>query len=128
MSRGIGRLQVAVLDLLDQQPDGFPARILAQRLHGAAPTVVQLRSVRRALASLRRRGLVEEYSWWDAPDSLFMDAEEEFGTYQRHSSKGLAHEVHFGPQKVWVCVEKLDDVSDEELDRRAARMKIRPLF
>jgi hypothetical protein len=65
MSRGLGNVQRAVLDIVDANPDGLAVEIIAKHVHGRSPTPAQLESVRRAVRTLYARGLVERTSRWD---------------------------------------------------------------
>jgi hypothetical protein len=59
MSRGLGSLQRAVLDVVDANPDGVAVDTIARHLHGRSPTRAQLESLRRAIRTLGSRGLVQ---------------------------------------------------------------------
>jgi hypothetical protein len=62
----LGRIERSILDALGEvpPPGQLPLRVLIARLYGAAPTPAQLASYRRALGSLRRKGLVAVRSSW----------------------------------------------------------------
>jgi hypothetical protein len=72
MSRGLGRIQRAILDVLP--PDGtagpfgagITTTVLAKQVYGPTPTSAQLRSLRRAVRSLEAAGLVRgrRSAWW----------------------------------------------------------------
>jgi hypothetical protein len=71
MSRGLGEIERAVLETLRGEPTGPwgagpTIKAVAQRIYGPAPTVAQLVSLRRALRSLERKGLVvvRRSDWW----------------------------------------------------------------
>jgi hypothetical protein len=65
MSRGLGTIQRAVLDVVDANPDGLAADAIAGHLYGRAPTRAQLESVRRAIRTLHGRGLVSRTTRFD---------------------------------------------------------------
>ena len=58
MSRGLGSVQQAVLAVVNANPAGLAADDIAAHLH-ERPTPAQLESVRRAIRTLRDRGLIE---------------------------------------------------------------------
>jgi hypothetical protein len=71
MSRGLGKIERAVLETLRGDPTGPwdagpTVTALAKRVYGPAPTTVQLVSFRRALRSLQRKGfiIIRRSDWW----------------------------------------------------------------
>jgi hypothetical protein len=72
MSKGLGRIERAILDCLrgdgPQGPWGAgpTVREIAGRVLGPAPTTSQLVSLRRALRSLQRKGfiIIRRSDWW----------------------------------------------------------------
>jgi hypothetical protein len=71
MSRGLGKIERAVLETLRGAPTGPwgagpTTKAVAERVYGPAPTVAQLVSLRRALRSLQRKGfiVVRRSDWW----------------------------------------------------------------
>jgi hypothetical protein len=58
MSRGVGKVQRAVLAVVDANPEGLAINTIVEHLHGAAATRAQQESVRRAVRTLRQRQLV----------------------------------------------------------------------
>jgi CO/xanthine dehydrogenase Mo-binding subunit len=59
MSRGPGETQRYVLDELEGTAGWSHIRQLASRRYGSEPTPAQLESLRRAVRTLEKRGLVE---------------------------------------------------------------------
>src|SRR5688572_29855742 len=66
MSRGLGKVQQAVLNVVDANPDGLAVDAIASRVFGRKPTLAQMESVRRAIRTLHSRGLVERTTRWDS--------------------------------------------------------------
>jgi hypothetical protein len=66
MSRGLGTVQRAVLDVVDANPDGLAADTIALHLYGREPSSAQLESVRRAIRTLCAKGLVDRTTRWDS--------------------------------------------------------------
>jgi hypothetical protein len=66
MSRGLGSVQQAVLEIIDASPEGLAADTIATQLHKRKPTAAQVESVRRAIRTLSARGLVEVTTRWDS--------------------------------------------------------------
>jgi hypothetical protein len=59
MSRGLGSVQRAVLAVVEANAEGVAADTIAKDLYGPDPRRAQLESVRRALRTLRQRGLID---------------------------------------------------------------------
>lgn len=59
MSRGLGATQRAVLAVANANRVGLTADTIARQIHGRNPTAAQLESVRRAIRTLRARGMLE---------------------------------------------------------------------
>jgi hypothetical protein len=58
MSRGLGKVQQAVLAAVHSNVEGVAVDAIVEHLHGAAATRAQQESVRRAVRTLRQRELV----------------------------------------------------------------------
>ena len=65
MSRGLGSIQRAVLEVVDAHPEGLAVDAIASQIHGRKRTPAQLESVRRAIRTLYASGLVERTTRWD---------------------------------------------------------------
>lgn len=63
MSRGLGSVQRGVLGVVNANRAGLAADDIAAQLHDR-PTAAQLESVRRAIRTLRERGLIEVTTRW----------------------------------------------------------------
>jgi hypothetical protein len=59
MSRGLGKVQRAVLGVIEANAAGLAADAIVGRLYGPHPRPAERESVRRALRTLRQRGLIE---------------------------------------------------------------------
>jgi hypothetical protein len=71
MSRGLGKIERAVLETLRGDPTGPwgagpTVKSIGARVLGPSPTTAQLVSLRRAIRSLERKGLivVRRSDWW----------------------------------------------------------------
>jgi hypothetical protein len=65
MSRGLGNVQRAVLEIVRAHPDGVTANAISGQLHGTNATAAQRESVRRAVRTLAAMKLVERTTRWD---------------------------------------------------------------
>jgi len=61
VSRGLGKLERAVLDLVPEAPKTTHTAQIALTLFGEQATEAQRRSMRRAVTSLARKGLLEKH-------------------------------------------------------------------